>query len=113
MALGSLVLGLCYLCFFLGSGVSVFVGVMIVFTMGEMITFSRQSAYLSIIAPEKMRGRYSGFMSFSWCIGSSSAAMFCLPMYAWNAHALWVLCGTFGCLSAACLILGTGKTRGR
>jgi MFS family permease len=113
LALGSLVLGMCYLLFFIGNSVSVFVGVMVVFTLGEMVTFSRQSAYISSLAPEQMRGRYSGFLSFSWCIGSSTAAMACLQMFAWNAQVLWVLCSVFGVLSAACLLVGTGTKRAR
>ena len=42
---------------------------MVVFTAGEMFTFSRQQAYASALAPEDMRGRYAGFLSFAWAIG--------------------------------------------
>ncbi len=103
---GYAVLAGSYLLFFAGSTVAVFTWVMVVFTIGEMFAFSRQAAYISMLAHEEMRGRYSGFMALSWCIGSSTGAALGLRLYAWNPGALWVLCAVFGLLAAACVSLG-------
>lgn len=109
LALGYAVLGSCYTIFFLGDGLAVFTLVMIVFTFGEMFAFSRQPAYVSELAHTEMRGRYSGFMSLSWCIGSSTSAALGLRLYGWNPHAVWLLCAAFGALAAACVMLGSGR----
>jgi MFS family permease len=106
LALGYVVLGSCYLLFFLGNGVGIFTAVMVVFTVGEMFAFSRQQAYVAMLAHDEMRGRYSGFLSLSWCIGSSSSAVLGLRLYAWNPQAVWLLCAVFGCVAAACVLLG-------
>jgi MFS family permease len=106
MGLGYAVLAGSYLLFFAGSSVAVFTSVMIVFTLGEMFAFSRQSAYVASLSHEEMRGRYSGFLSLSWCIGSSTGAALGLQLYGRSPETLWLLCAVFGCLAAACVIAG-------
>jgi MFS family permease len=110
LALGYGVLGSCYLLFFFGTSLGIFAAVMVVFTIGEMFAFSRQQAYVSLLAHEEMRGRYSGFLSLSWCIGSSSSAVLGLRLYGWHPQAVWLLCAGFGGVAAACVLLGGGKS---
>jgi predicted MFS family arabinose efflux permease len=112
LALGYAVLGSCYMLFFFGTSIGIFTTVMIVFTIGEMFAFSRQQAYVSLLAHEEMRGRYGGFLSLSWCVGSSTSAVLGLRLYGWNPGAVWILCAVFGLLAAGCLLLGS-KTRHR
>lgn len=109
MGLGYAVLASSYLLFFAGSTIAVFTAVMIAFTLGEMFAFSRQSAYMASLSHEEMRGRYSGFLSLSWCIGSSSGAILGLRIYGENPAFLWVLCSTFGILAAVCVIAAGRK----
>src|SRR6185436_414323 len=95
-----------YLLFFAGSSIAVFTAVMVVFTVGEMFAMSRQSAYIATLSHEEMRGRYAGFLSLSWCIGSSTGAALGLRLYGMNPHALWVLCAVFGLVAATCVSAG-------
>ena len=105
MGLGYAVLGGSYLLLIGGSSIATFTLVMVVFTLGEMFAFSRQSAYVASLSNEEMRGRYAGFLSLSWCIGSSTGAAFGLRLYGWNPDALWILCAVFGLCAAACVNL--------
>lgn len=111
LALGYVVLGSCYTLFFAGAGIAVFTLVMVVFTMGEMFAFSRQPAYVSDLAHHEMRGRYSGFMSLSWCVGSSTSAALGLRLYGWDPGALWLLCAGLGAAAALCVLAGSGPAR--
>lgn len=106
MALGYAVLAGSYLIFFTGGSVAVFTAVMVVFTIGEMFAFSRQSAYIATLSHEEMRGRYAGFLSLSWCIGSSTGATLGLRLYGWDPHALWLLCALFGIFAALSVTRG-------
>jgi MFS family permease len=106
IGLGYAVLAGSYLLFFAGSSIAIFTAVMIVFTIGEMFAFSRQSAYIATLSHEEMRGRYSGFLSLSWCIGSSTGAVFGLRLYDHSPEALWMLCAVFGLVAAASVVSG-------
>jgi MFS family permease len=112
MGLGYAVLAGSYLLFFAGSTVAIFTLVMVVFTIGEMFAFSRQAAYIATLSHDEMRGRYSGFLSLSWCIGSSTGAALGLQLYGWNPGALWVLCAVFGVMAAGCVNLGGRRRAG-
>lgn len=106
IGLGYAVLASSYLLFFTGNSIAIFTAVMVVFTIGEMLAFSRQSAYIATLSHEEMRGRYAGFLTLSWCIGSSTGAALGLPLYGSNPNALWVLCAVFGIVAAACVASG-------
>ena len=110
IAIGYAVLGGSYLLFFAGSSISIFTAVMAVFTLGEMFAFSRQSAYIASLSHEEMRGRYTGFLALSWCIGSSTGAALGLQLYGWNPHALWLLCAASGLMAAASVTWGRHRT---
>jgi hypothetical protein len=71
-----------------------------------MFAFSRQSAYIATLSHEEMRGRYAGFLSLSWCIGSSTGAALGLRLYGWDPGALWILCAVFGIVAAGCVASG-------
>lgn len=62
---------------------------LLVFTIGEMVSLPVSSAYLALLSPEKMRGRYAGALGLTWNIGQSLAPGLGLMLYEWNAAVLW------------------------
>ena len=104
LALGYVVLGSSYLILLAGSGQVHFFAVMAVFTIGEMFAFARQPAYVASLAHDEMRGRYHGFLSLAWCIGSSSSAALGMRFYDVHPDATWCLCAVFGLMAAACVL---------
>lgn len=72
---------------------------MTVFTVGEMITFPMQGAYVAVLAPEKMRGRYNGATGLTW-----SLAMIISPVLG-----MALLNLGFGVLCAVTTVLGIGS----
>ncbi|TLD72452.1 MFS transporter [Phragmitibacter flavus] len=105
LGLGYAIMGSSFMFFFDGTSLGIFVLVMMIFTIGEMFAFSRQQAYIASLAHTEMRGRYSGFMSLAWCVGSSSSAMLGLQLYGHNPSLLWITCLIFGFIGTACLTL--------
>lgn len=110
LAAGYILMGTSFLVF-LGSGaLAAFVGMMVVFTLGEMVAFSRQQAYSAGLAPESMRGRYVGFLSLAWCAGNTMSAAFGMAIYGEHPAAAWIINAVLG-LGAAWVILATGRKR--
>ena len=109
LGLGYSIFGGCFLLFFGGASLTIFVAVMVIFTIGEMLAFSRQQAYSASLSPDEMRGRYSGFLGLAWCIGSSSGAAVGMCVYEWNPSALWLISAAFGALAALCLAFSKPK----
>ena len=61
----------------------------VVFTVGEMVSLPVASAYLSVLSPEKMRGRYAGALGLTWNIGQFLAPGLGLMLYEWQPGVLW------------------------
>jgi MFS family permease len=81
LALGYILMGASFLTFLVSGSLTAFVLMMVVFTIGEMSAFSRQQAYSASLAPEDMRGRYVGFLSFAWCAGNTASSALGMPLY--------------------------------
>ena len=109
LGLGYIIFGVCFLLFFGGASLTIFIAVMAIFTIGEMLAFSRQQAYSASLSHDDMRGRYSGFLGLAWCIGSSSGAAVGMWVYEWNPQSLWLICAAFGVLAAICLAFSKPK----
>lgn len=110
LALGYILMGASFL-IFLGSGsLTAFVAMMVVFTLGEMSAFSRQQAYSASLAPDDMRGRYVGFLSFAWCAGNTASSALGMPLYDHHPVILWTLNAVLG-VAAAALILSSRKVQ--
>jgi predicted MFS family arabinose efflux permease len=109
LGLGYIIFGVCFLLFFGGASLTIFIAVMVIFTIGEMLAFSRQQAYSASLSHDDMRGRYSGFLGLAWCIGSSSGAAVGMWVYEWNPQWLWLICAAFGILAAICLAFSKPK----
>jgi MFS family permease len=74
-----------------------------------MAAFSRQQAYSASLAPEDMRGRYVGFLSFAWCAGNTASSALGMPLYDHYPSVLWTLNTALGIVAAA-LILYSRRT---
>lgn len=104
LAIGYTLMGACYLVLLGATPLWMFMVVIAVFTAGEMFTFSRHQAYASSLAPEDMRGRYAGFLSFAWAIGgiiSSSAGLF---LYEKSPASVWVVSAVLGVVASAIIL---------
>jgi hypothetical protein len=73
---------------------------MVIFTVGEMLAFSRQQAYAASLAHDDMRGRYSGFLSLSWSIGGILASVGGLQLYQFSDGAAWLVAAGLGVVGA-------------
>jgi MFS family permease len=110
LALGYVLMGASFLVFLGSASLAAFVAMMVVFTLGEMSAFSRQQAYSASLAPDDMRGRYVGFLSFAWCAGNTASSALGMPLYDQHPAVLWTLNAALG-VAAAALILSSRKMR--
>lgn len=108
LALGYILMGVSFLVFHVGGALSVFVTVMVIFTLGEMASFSRQQAYCAGLAPDDMRGRYAGFLSLAWCTGSTASSALGMSLYDHHATLLWTLNATLGGIAALLILSSRG-----
>ena len=104
IALGYAGMGLSHLVLLGSHSLAAFTLLMVLFTAGEMLAFSRQQAYAAGLSPEEMRGRYSGFLSFAWSIGNITGVMVGLRAYALEPALVWWGCGVLGVVAAGLLL---------
>ncbi|MEY4485385.1 MAG: hypothetical protein RL693_2837, partial [Verrucomicrobiota bacterium] len=104
ISLGYIGMGASHLVLLGSSSLAAFTLLMVLFTLGEMLAFSRQQAYAASLAPDDMRGRYSGFLSFAWSIGNVTGVMLGLRAYAVNPAIVWWGCSVLGVVAAGLLI---------
>lgn len=109
LALGYILMGGSFLVFQAGGTITAFVLMMVIFTVGEMSAFSRQQAYAASMAPDDMRGRYVGFLSFAWCAGNTASSALGMPLYDRHPGILWTINAGLG-IVAALLIFSSRKT---
>jgi len=89
------------------NSVAAFVAVMIVFTLGEIISLPMASVYLAQIAPEAWRGRFMGVFGLTWALSVIIGPKLGLSIYALEPDLWWWICGGLGAL-AATLMLASG-----
>ncbi|MDB6073922.1 MAG: Dipeptide/tripeptide permease [Verrucomicrobiaceae bacterium] len=109
IALGFLLMGAAYLVLIGPSPLWMFVLCVVVFTLGEMFAFSRQPAYAAGLAPEDMRGRYSGFISFAWAIGGIVGSAGGLQLYGVSPAAVWIVSAVLGAIAALLILMPLGS----
>ncbi|SKA92804.1 Dipeptide/tripeptide permease [Prosthecobacter debontii] len=109
LGLGYVLMGGAFLFFQVGGSLLIFIVMMIVFTLGEMCSFSRQQAYAASLAPEDMRGRYAGFLSFAWSAGGIVTSVLSMQLYEINPGWLWFITAGLG-ITAALLISRSGRS---
>jgi MFS family permease len=72
----------------------------LVWTLGEMMSTSVASAYLGGLAPPRLVGRYQGLYGVAYTIGTGAGPLVGGAVYAIEPWALWGLVGAAGVLSA-------------
>ncbi|MCB1212662.1 MAG: MFS transporter, partial [Verrucomicrobiales bacterium] len=64
-----------------------------------------QQAYAASLAPEDMRGRYSGFLGFAWSGGSILAGLLSLQLYHLSPAAVWITTAALGLIAATAILV--------
>ena len=85
---------------------SALVTAMIIFTVGEMLYAPVAGAYVTSLAPSRMRGRYMGAWGFSNSLSLAVAPSIGLFVFARSPAALWLGCGLMGVLAALTITAG-------
>lgn len=80
-----------------------FAGTVVVWTTGEIMTAGSFQAIVAALAPEHMRGRYSGAVGLAWGGAGLVAPLLSTSVYALSPGVLWA-----GCLLAG-LVAGLGQ----
>ncbi|HWB03826.1 MAG TPA: MFS transporter [Verrucomicrobiales bacterium] len=104
VAWGFLLLGLGMAVNMLGASLLILNAGMALFTLGEMLCLPRHAAWVQQLAPVDMRGRFSGFVAFSWLGGNLLGTWAGLELYRFSPQFLWGLCGLVGVISAVVLL---------
>lgn len=109
IALGSLVVGIGYLCLLLPLGVVAVVLAMVVVAAGELLQMPVLGAYVNDHAPAHARGAYNGVHGFTFCLALVLAPLLGGLVYDHAGPAvLWCACGGL-CVLAAVGFLGAGR----
>lgn len=111
IALGYVLMGGSFLFLIGAASIEMFLCCMVIFTLGEMFSFSRQQAYAASLADDDMRGRYSGFTSFAWGMGGILSSAAGLQLFGWNPALNWCLTAILGIAAALTLLLGSRRAK--
>ena len=84
----------------LGNGLPVLVLVMVIFTIGEMISLPVAHSYIATLAPEDMRGRFMGVLGLAWSLATMIGPGLGVALFESSPAFLWVLCTGLGLLAA-------------
>jgi MFS family permease len=108
IALGQLLIGLAFMSLIVADTIPTLLGMVVIWTLGEMIESPVGSAYAADRAPEHARGRYQsafgGMFGLAWMLGPVIGT----SVYAASPTALWIGCGVLGVLAAG-LALAAGR----
>ena len=69
-----------------------------------MIAMPVSAAYLSVLAPAHLRGRYMGVSGLNWALALILAPGLGLKLLAYNPALLWLGCGALGLLAAGIIL---------
>lgn len=100
LAVGQLLIGLAFMSLIVAEGIPALVGMVALWTLGEMIDSPVASAFVADRAPAHARGRYQSALG-----ATNGAAWLVSPIvgtaiYGWNPDALWIACGVMGALAS-------------
>ncbi len=100
MAFGSLLYAIGFAMYGFVSGFVLFIGAMVIITIGEMVVSPFQQSVVASFAPEDMRGRYMAVSGLSWSISFTVGPYFAgLILESANPNLLWLTCGFIGLLA--------------
>ena len=88
----------------LGGSVALMAVVMVVFTLGEMISSPVGHHYVAALAPDDMRGRFMGVLGISWGSAAMVGPAFGIALFEQSPALLWIAC--FGLSALAALAVG-------
>ncbi|WP_328816206.1 MDR family MFS transporter [Nonomuraea cypriaca] len=71
-----------------------------VWTAGEIVTAGIAGSIVATLAPEHLRGRYSGLFGFAWSLAAVLAPLLGGPLLEIGSGALWFTIGGVGAVSA-------------
>lgn len=100
MAVGYFIVGLGIALSALGGAMPLLVGVMILFTLGEMISLPVAHSYIATLAPDHMRGRFMGVLGVAWSGATMIGPAVGLMLFEHSPTLLWISCGALGALAA-------------
>ena len=80
-----------------------------IFTVGEIMAFSRQQAYAASLAPDDMRGRYAGFLGFGWGTGAVLSGLCGMALFDADPTLAWMTNAGLGLAAAVLVVYGTGR----
>jgi predicted MFS family arabinose efflux permease len=108
VALGQLLIALGFFSLLIAESVPALVGMVLVWSLGEMIESPVSAAVAADRAPLHARGRYQAaygaMFGVAWMLGPVLGT----AIFAWRQDVLWLACGVFG-LVAVCLALAAGR----
>ncbi|HEX4222992.1 MAG TPA: hypothetical protein VHZ97_11550 [Pseudonocardiaceae bacterium] len=89
-----------------------YVGVVLVWTIGEILFAGFRPTITANLAPAHLRGRYSGVYGFAWSMSSLVAPLLGTTLLNRSAATLWLACALIGLVAAAGqLLLGPAIRR--
>jgi|GEM_PF-1742863 len=84
-----------------GGSMPLLVAVMVVFTLGEMISSPVANAYVAALAPDDMRGRFMGILGVSWGGAAMVGPVVGITLFEYSPPLLWIACFGLGVVAAA------------
>jgi MFS family permease len=106
MAVGTLLYAVGFAMYGFFSAYAMFLGAMVVITIGEMFTAPVGQAIVARLAPEDMRGRYMAVFGFSWVLPSAVGPLLAgLVMDNADPRWVWYGAGILGLVAAAAFYL--------
>jgi MFS family permease len=100
LAIGNLITGVGLALTGFMTGMGLLAAMVLIWTLGEMMTSSISQAYLGSLAPPRMVGRYQGLHGVAYTTGTGAGPLIGGAVYAIGPWALWALIGVAGLLSA-------------
>jgi MFS family permease len=77
------------------------VGTVVIWTVGEMVAAPTGQAYVSELAPDRLRGRYQGAFGLTFASALILAPYLGTRLFAWSPTGLWLICGALGLACAS------------
>ncbi len=109
LAAGAALIGLGFGAAAFAGGAPVFAASIVVWTLGEILTFTTTPSLIAELAPEAERARYQGAHQLVWGLtGILAPPLGGLVLRAWGGTALWLGCAAVG-LGAAALHRARGE----
>lgn len=108
VGLGQLLIGLGFASLFVAVTLPLLVGMVVIWTFGEILAASASMAIAADRAPEHARGRYQSALGATWSVAFMVGPVVGTIVYSVNPAVLWVACGVVGVLALG-LSLAAGR----